>query len=117
MWAIQHTYMKRKQETPEQVRRWFAEAIETIWPVADGSLSFRKSPCIRPNCSACAGGEGHTSYALYGRRGGKRVSIYIPDELAPQIGEAVANGRQLKDLINEAGVRYARALKTQRQKQ
>ena len=109
--------MKKKQETPEQVRRWFLESIQAIWPVADGSLSLRKSPCIRPNCSACARGEGHLSYALYGRREGKRFSIYIPDELAPQIGEAVGNGRQLQDLINEAGVRYARALKAQRKKE
>jgi hypothetical protein len=109
--------MKQKQETTEEVQRWFAEAIQAIWPVADGSLSFRRSPCIRPNCNACARGEGHPSYALYGWRAGKRFSIYIPDDLASQIGEAVTNGRQLKDLINEAGVRYARALKTQRQKQ
>jgi hypothetical protein len=106
--------MKRKQDTPEQVQRSFLEAIQRLWPIADGSLSLRKSPCIRPNCEACASGKGHSSYALYGRRAGKRFSIYIPDELAPDIQKAVDNGRRLKDLINDAGVRYTRALKAQR---
>jgi hypothetical protein len=106
-----------KRETPEQVNRWFREAMAGLWPVADGSLSFRKSPCIRENCAACARGEGHASYVLYGRHGGKRFSIYVPAELAPAIEKAVENGRHLKDLINEAGVRYAHALKFQRKKE
>jgi hypothetical protein len=106
-----------KQETPDQVHRWFREATTWLWPVADGSLSLRKSPCIRENCAACARGEGHPSYVLYGRHRGKRVSIYVPSELAPDIQKAVENGRHLKDLINEAGVRYTHALKAQRNKE
>jgi hypothetical protein len=106
--------MRNKEETPEQVRRWFVEEIEGLWPIADGSLSLRKSPCIRENCAACAKGEGHPSYVLYGRRGGKRFSIYVPDELAPDIQKAVENGRRLGDLINEAGVRFTHAVKARR---
>ena len=103
-----------KQETPDQVNKWFREAMGRLWPVADGSLSLRKSPCIRENCTACARGEGHPSYVLYGRHRGKRFSIYIPADLAQDIQKAVENGRRLKDLINEAGVRYAHARKAQR---
>ena len=106
--------MRAKTETPEQVKRWFLEAIQGLWPLAEGSLSLRKSPCIRENCRACARGEGHSSYVLYGRRGSRRFSIYVPDELAPGIQKAVTNGRRLKDLINEAGVRYTHAVKAQR---
>ena len=106
--------MRHVNDTPEQVRQWFLKAIHDLWPVAEGSLSLCKSPCIRPNCTACASGEGHSSYALYGRRAGKRFSIYIPEDLAPEVQKAVENGRRLKDLINEAGARYSRALKTQR---
>ena len=108
---------KQQQETPEQVQRWFLDQIKEVGPVAEGSLSLRKSPCIRPNCASCAAGDGHASYALYGQRGGQRFSIYIPDALAPDIQKAVENGRKLKDLINEAGVRYALALKAQRYKE
>src|SRR5438034_5505950 len=103
-----------KYETPEDVRRWFLNTIEKLWPVAQGSISLRKSPCIRENCSACASGEGHSSYALSGYRGNRRFSVYVPDELAPDIQKAVENGRQVQDLMKEAGLRYVHARKRER---
>ena len=105
-----HIYMRKTQST-EDVRRWFAGVIRDLWPVAVGSLSLRKGPCIRPNCPACASGEGHSSYALYGRRGKRRFSIYVPERLVPEVNAAIQNGRRLQELINEAGVRYVSALK------
>ena len=107
-----HMYM-RKTESTEDVRRWFAGVIRDLWPVAVGSLSLRKGPCIRPNCPACASGEGHSSHALYGRRRKRRFSIYVPERLVPEVSEAIQNGRRLQELINEAGVRYVGALKRQ----
>lgn len=103
-----------KNETPEDVRRWFSRAIQRLWPVALGSISLRKSPCIRENCSTCESGVGHSSYALSGYRGDQRFSIYVPDELAPDIQKAVENGRQLQELMKEAGLRYVRARKSER---
>ena len=100
-----------KTETPEEVRRWFFTAIQKLWPIAGGSISLRKSPCIRKNCPACASGAGHSSYALSGYRGSQRFSVYVPDQLAPDIQKAVENGRVLQDLVKEAGLRYARARK------
>ena len=105
---------RAKDETPDEVRKWLVEAIRDLWPVADGSLSLRKSPCVRTNCAACAAGEGHRSYVLYGRRGGERFSIYVPEELVPDIELALENGRVLKDLISMAGERYVHALKNER---
>jgi hypothetical protein len=105
------TYMS---ETPEQVLRWFQSAAHKLSPVAAGSLSLRKSPCIRKNCATCASGQGHSSYVLYGRRGDKRFSIYIPEELVPEVRKALANGRRLQELMSEAGVRYTHALKARR---
>jgi len=101
-------------ETPEQVMRWFHAAVQKLSPVAAGSLSLRKSPCIRKNCPACASGVGHPSHALYGRRDSKRFSIYVPDELVPEVRNAIANGRRVQELVTEAGVRYALALKAKR---
>jgi hypothetical protein len=103
----------RKTESTADVRSWFAGAIRDLWPVALGSLSLRKGPCIRPNCPACASGVGHSSYALYGRRGNRRFSIYVPEKLVPEVRAAIQNGRELQELINEAGVRYVSALKRQ----
>jgi hypothetical protein len=102
------------RETPEEVKRWFGEAVQDLWPVAVGSLSLRRSPCIREHCALCKSGERHVSYALYGRQRGRRFSIYIPDEIAPLIEQAIHNGRQLQQVMAEAGRRYAQAAKTER---
>ena len=103
----------RKTESTKDVHSWFAGGIRNLWPVAVGSLSLRKGPCIRPNCPACASGKGHSSYALYGRRGKRRFSIYVPERLVPEVRAAIQNGRRLQELINEAGARYVSALKRQ----
>lgn len=100
--------------TPAEVRAWFRKAIRQLWPVATGSLSLRKGRCIRPNCPACASGKLHSNYALYGRRGERRFSIYVPDRIVPEVRKAIRNGRRLQELINEAGVRYVQALKRTR---
>jgi len=105
-----------KDETPDEVRRWFLSAIEKMSPVAEGSLSLRRSPCIRKNCPACAKGEGHQSYILYGRSASRRSSVYVPDVLAKQVQAAIDNGRELRQVMNEAGVRYVKALKKARRK-
>jgi hypothetical protein len=103
-----------KNETPDEVREWFRCALEKLWPITLGSVSLRKSPCIRENCPACRAGTGHSSYALSGYRGKDRYSVYIPDELAPEIQTAVENGRKLQQLVKEAGLRYVRARKRER---
>jgi len=103
-----------KAETPEEVRSWFHSAIQKLWPIAAGSISLRKSPCIRKNCSACASGMGHSSYALSGYRGSRRFSVYVPDQLAPEIQKAVDNARALQDLMKEAGLRYVQAWRTEK---
>jgi hypothetical protein len=84
------------------------------WPAILGSLSLRRSPCIRENCAACQSGEQHQSYVLYGRVKGRRVSIYIPEELVPEVRRALANGRAVQEMLYEAAGRYVKALKRQR---
>lgn len=101
-------------ETPEQVREWFLRATATLWPLAEGSLSLRSCPCMRENCSACQRGEGHASYVLYARVGKHRKSIYVPDDIAPQIATAIENGRRFNELLHEAGARYVQAVKHDR---
>ena len=103
-----------RRETPEEVKRWFQDTIRGLWPIAMGSLSLRKSPCIRERCRLCQSGEGHSSYALYGRKGNRRFSIYVPDELAPDLERAIRNGRHFQELVMEAGRRYTLALKNER---
>jgi len=73
--------------------------------VADcGGFTFsQKDPVHSQTLHSMHLWEGHASYVLSGRRGSKRFSIYIPDDLAPDIQQAIENGRQLQELINEAG--------------
>ena len=78
----------RRSKTPQDVRRWFLRQVSELWPLAAGSLSLRTGRCIRENCSACERGEGHASYAFYGRK--------------------------LEKLMREAGLRYTVALKAKR---
>jgi hypothetical protein len=92
-------------ETAEQVKRWFQAAVRDLWPVAMGSISLRKSPCIRKHCRLCEAGQGHSSYALYGRSGSRRFSVYVPDELAQDVEKAIQNGRELQKLKNERRAR------------
>ncbi len=104
----------KRAETAEQVRHWFQVEMQKLWPVALGSLSLRKSPCIRENCQFCRSGQGHSSYALYGRKGDRRFAVYVPEDLAQDVEKAIHNGRALQTLLSEAGRRYTLARKNER---
>ena len=81
-----------------------------------GSLSFRRSPCVRENCPACMSGEQHPSHVLYGRLKGRRVAVYVPEELVPEVRRGLDNGRALQGLLQQAAPRYVKALKRERPK-
>jgi Family of unknown function (DUF6788) len=112
---ITHMAKMESPESPEEIRDWFVQAVSKLWPVAEGSLSFRRSPCAREHCSACSRGEGHPAWVLYGKRKGRRVAIYVPGDLVGKVEKAVKNGRLLQELAMEAGERYTKALKSERQ--
>lgn len=106
---------KNRDESVDDVRQWFASEIEKLWPAGLGSLSLRRSPCIRKNCHVCETGEKHASYVYYANRGGgQRFSVYVPDELTGEVEKALANGNRLKDILYEASRRYIMALKRER---
>ena len=98
MYVCYYAPIHEQGETPEDVRRWFQEATRDLWPIAVGSLSLRKSPCIRERCQLCAAGQGQSSYALYGRKRNQRFSIYVPDDLAADLEKAIRNGRSFRSL-------------------
>jgi hypothetical protein len=103
--------MRRETQKKKMYGLGFIRAIPRMWPLAIGSLSLRTGRCIQPNCPPCAADKLHTNYALYGRRGNRRFSMYVPERLAPEVRKAIRNGRQLRRLINEAGIRYLMALR------
>ena len=118
MCVLWHTlYMKPNQsESPSDVWRWFQNQMKSIGPAILGSLSLRRSPCVRENCPACLSGEQHPSYVLYGRLKGRRFAVYVPEELVPEVRRCVDNGRALQELLYQAAPRYVKALKRERDK-
>lgn len=101
-------------ETVAQLRREFLATVSKLWPVAGGSLSWRKNSCTRAGCVACESGAGHPGYGLWGRSGERRIALYVPAELAPELEQALLNGRALQQLVAEMGERYTRARKEER---
>jgi hypothetical protein len=119
MYEFWHTYSmatksKPKSESLVDVQRWWQQQSANLWPAALGSLSFRRSLCIRPNCPACLSGEKHPSYVLYGRQQGRRFSLYVPEELVPQVQRWLDNGRALQELLYQAASRNLQALRLER---
>ena len=103
-----------KPESVADVQRWLQQQTANLWPAALGSLSFRRSPCIRAHCPACLSVEKHPSYVLYGRQQGRRFSLYVPEELVPQVQRWLDNGRALQELLYQAASRNLQALKRER---
>jgi hypothetical protein len=108
--------MARKSDSTSGVEVWFRQRESKLWPLALGSLSLRRSRCIRKRCHACETGEQHPSYVLYGRHQGRRFALYIPDALVPEVRRALAHGRAFQVLLMETGLRYLRALKNERRR-
>jgi hypothetical protein len=54
-------------ESASDVMRWLEGEAAVLWPAFLGSLSLRRSRCVRANCAACLSGEQHQSYVLYDR--------------------------------------------------
>jgi hypothetical protein len=103
-------------ESSSDVMRWLQSEAAELWPAFLGSLSFRRSPCVRENCQACMSGEQHPSHVLYGRLKGRRVAVYVPEELVPEVQRSLDNGRALQELLQQAAPRYIKALKRERTK-
>jgi hypothetical protein len=106
--------MAAKRESTRDVERWLRSVAAQLWPAALGSLSLRRSPCMREHCAACESGEQHPSYVLYGKSRGRRFSLYVPEDLVPQVQRILENGRALQELLQQAGPRYVKALKQER---
>ena len=108
---MNHLTMIRKTDSPADVISWMESEAASRWPALLGSLSYRRTRCIQPNCTACQSGKQHASWVLYGRHDGRRFAVYVPEDLVPEVRQAVDNGRALQDLLIQAGPRYVKALK------
>jgi hypothetical protein len=103
-------------ESSSDIVHWLQTEAAKLWPALLGSLSFRRSPCVRENCPACLSGEQHPSHVLYGRVNDRRIAVYVPEELVPEVRRSLENGRALQELLQQAAPRYVKALKRERAK-
>ena len=101
-------------ESASDVMRWLQSEAAVMWPAFLGSLSLRRSRCVRPNCAACLSGDQHQSYVLYDRAEGRRIAVYVPEELVPRVQRGLDNGRALQELLHRTAPRYIKALKRER---
>lgn len=106
--------MKRKNTA--MLEEWFLKEIERLLPAGTGSLSLRKSPCIRERCHVCETGEGHPSYVLYVRFKGRKRAIYVPDDLVEEVEGMIRNGRRVQELLKEFAIKYTEALRDERKR-
>ncbi len=112
IWCVTYiVVMSNKLESPSDVQRWLQAKAANLWPAALGSLSLRRTRCIRKNCRACQSGEKHPSWVLSGHIQGKRFSLYVPEALVPEVQHCLDNGRALQELLFASAVRYVKALK------
>jgi hypothetical protein len=103
--------MPNKLESPADVQHWLQTKAAGLWPAALGSLSLRRTRCIREHCHACQSGEKHPSWVLSGQVQGKRFSLYVPEALVPEVQRCLDNGRALQELLHASALRYVKALK------
>jgi len=81
----------------------FLHELADLWPLAKGSVTEVRKPCIHPNCPACKAGRKHRAIFFSFPKGGKRVCRYVPAELAPVLRQALANGRHLEQRLAQLG--------------
>jgi hypothetical protein len=103
-------------ESLSDVTHWLRSEAANFCPALLGSLSLRRSRCGRKNCSACQSGKQHQNYVLYSTAHGRRVAVYVPEELVPDVQRTLDNGRALQDLLHQIAPRYIKALKRERRR-
>ena len=66
-------------------------------PVLAASLVTIHKKCGRPGCH-CQKGEGHPGHYLTCKEKGKTRTVYVPQDLLPQVQAWIAEHRRLKNL-------------------
>ena len=49
--SIRLMLKQAKSESPSDIVRWLQSEAASLWPAILGSLSLRRSPCVRENCA------------------------------------------------------------------
>ena len=113
MYLIDNTYgMNKTKPSPEQ--QAFLDELAGLWPLAKGSLTQVRKPCIRPACPACRSGRKHRAWLFSFAQGGKRVCRYVPVEWVPVLRQALDQGRQVERRLAALGAELLERYRQQR---
>jgi len=104
--------MKKKNNQKEFES--FKQELADLWPLAKGSMSEVRKPCIRSGCLACAKGEKHRAFIFAYMDGKRRRCMHVPLELVPVMRQAIDNCRRLEQLLHQQGPELIRNFREKR---
>jgi hypothetical protein len=75
--------------------------LATTSPVLAASFGTYTHRCGRPACRCHRGGPAHTGQHLTFKEAGKTRSVYVPQQLLPEVRTWLAEHKRLKALLHE----------------
>jgi hypothetical protein len=94
----------RVPEHPTQVRRMLDNRLKQLTPAGPllaASLALVHKRCGQPSCRCHHGGPLHPAHHLTLKDAGKTRTVYVPQDLLPEVQAWVAEYQRLKGLMAE----------------
>ena len=94
----------RIPEHPTLIRRMIDSRLKKVTlksPILAASFSSYTHRCSRPQCRCHRDGPLHSAQQLTCKERGKTRSVYVPQDLIPEVRAWIAHYRRLKQLLKE----------------
>jgi len=95
---------RHKKMQSKNMQQELQDKINSLFPIAKGSLRKVKKSCSRPGCKLCSSGEKHSAWLFTYYLDGKQYSKHVPKNKVEMLQQALINGRKLEQLMIEAGL-------------
>ncbi len=95
--------MARRADQRSPAQAAFLAEVAGLWPLAKGSLTEVRKPCVRPTCPACRRGDKHPAWLFTYQEAGRKRCLYVPRPLVPTLRTALEQGRRLEALLAALG--------------
>jgi Family of unknown function (DUF6788) len=94
----------RVPEHPTQIRQMVQGRLKQLvpkGPLLAASLALVQKRCGQPSCHCAGAGPLHTAHHLTLKVNGKTRTVYVPQDLLPEVQTWVAEYHRLKNLMAE----------------
>ena len=94
----------RVPDHPTLIRRMLQARLKRLTvtsPLLAGSLGQVFRPCGTPSCRCHHGGPKHAAHQLTFKEQGRSRSVYVPQDLLPEVRQWLAAQRRLDQLLHE----------------